>query len=300
MNLQDQLNQFMQTHHVKQEDVAKGVGVSSAMISQWRQGKYMGKNEDVEIKVAAYLERERGKLARPELTQVFVNTPTAQKMLQMLRLAHLERENGVLYAQAGTGKTTTIRHYAKQYPDTIVLEVNPTYTPAVVLKTIAKKIGANATGSLNDINEAVLEKLSDSGRLIIVDEAENLSTKSLEILRRLHDHAQVGLVLVGMPKLLVNLMGKRGELAQLYQRVGLHLPLPEKVANNELAQIARVTLPSLPDDALKEMVLMVNGSPRRLWKAMKLIHSMSQTHNTEMNVEMVHEAKQMLIHANEG
>lgn len=295
MNLQDQLNQFMQTHHVKQEDVAKGVGVSSTMISLWRQGKYMGKNEDVEIKVAAYLERERGKLARPELTQVFVNTPTAQKMLQMLRLAHLERENALLYAQAGMGKTTTIKHYAQQYPDVILIEADVTDTPAVVLKTIAKKIGTPTTGTLHDIKEGILEKLSYSGRMIIVDEAEQLSIKSLEILRRLHDKAGIGLVLVGMPRLLVNLMGKRGELAQLYSRIGFHLSLPEKVAKNELLQMARVVLPSTPENVLKELVMISHGSPRHLWKAMKLVYGISQTNQEPISSEMVQEAKQTLV-----
>lgn len=295
MRLQDQLNQFMQTHNIDQETVARGVGVSSAMISQWRQGKYMGNNEKVEAKVAAYLEREKGKLSKPELESVFVSTPTAQKMLDMLRLTHLSRENGLLYAQAGTGKTTTIRHYEQQYPDVILIEADVTDTPSVVLKSIAKKIGTSTVGSLNDIKEGILEKLTNSGRMIIVDEAEQLSTKSLEILRRLHDKAGIGLVLVGMPRLLSNLLGKRGELAQLYQRIGLHLPLPDKVANNELAQIARLTLPSLPENALKEMVLMAHGSPRRLWKAMKLVHGMSQSHNEPINVDMVAEAKRMLV-----
>lgn len=295
MTLQEQLNQFMQAHNIKQETVARGVGVSSAVISQWRQGKYMGNNEEVEARVAAYLERELGKLSKPELTQVFVNTTTAQKMLDMLRLTHLSRENGLLYAQAGTGKTTTIRHYAQQYPDVILIEADVTDTPSVVLKSIAKKIGTSTSGSLNDIKEGILEKLTQSGRMIIVDEAEQLSTKSLEILRRLHDKAGIGLVLVGMPRLLSNLLGKRGELAQLYSRIGLHLPLPDKVANNELAQIARLTLSNLPEDALKELVLMVNGSPRRLWKAMNLVHGMSQNHNEPINVDMVHEAKRMLV-----
>lgn len=295
MRLQDQLNQFMQTHNIDQETVARGVGVSSAMISQWRQGKYMGNNEKVEAKVAAYLEREKGKLSKPELESVFVSTPTAQKMLDMLRLTHLSRENGLLYAQAGTGKTTTIRYYAQQYPDVILIEADVTDTPSVVLKSIAKKIGTSTVGSLNDIKEGILEKLTNSGRMIIVDEAEQLSTKSLEILRRLHDKAGIGLVLVGMPRLLSNLLGKRGELAQLYQRIGLHLPLPDKVANNELAQIARLTLPSLPENALKEMVLMAHGSPRRLWKAMKLVYGMSQSHNEPINVDMVAEAKRMLV-----
>ncbi len=50
----------------------------------------------------------------------------------------------------------------------------------------------------------------------MIDEAELLSTRSLEFIRRIHDLASVGVVLAGMPRLLVNLKGKNNELAQLY------------------------------------------------------------------------------------
>lgn len=45
----------------------------------------------------------------------------------------------------------------------------------------------------------IVDKLKSSGRLIIIDEAEHLPYKSLELVRRIYDKANVGILLVGMP-----------------------------------------------------------------------------------------------------
>uniref|UniRef100_UPI00129A9791 AAA family ATPase n=1 Tax=Eikenella corrodens TaxID=539 RepID=UPI00129A9791 len=125
--------------------------------------------------------------------------------------------------------------------------------------------------------EAVIKKLQSSGRLLIVDEAENLSTRSLELLRRLHDLAGIGLVLVGTPRLLSNLKGRHGELEQLYSRVTLHWDLGDSVPREELDAIARATLPELADKAKLrgKIIEKAGGSPRRLFKILSNMYRMS-------------------------
>lgn len=295
MTLQDRLRQFMQNNQVSQGQVSKGADVSHTAISQWLQNKYVGNVDNIEHKIAAYLERELGKQTIDALERVLANTATTKRILNLLSSVHLACEDGLLYGNAGMGKTTALRYYAAQHPDVVLIEAMPTYTPAVVLKTIAKKIGVSVSGSLNDMNEAILAKLNDSGRMIIVDEAENLSTKSLEILRRLHDIAGVGLVLAGMPRLLSNLMGRHGELAQLHSRIGQTLDLPDRVADEELAEIGRVTLPQVSDTLLKNMVKRANGSPRRLWKIMYHCDRWSKQHSEPINADMVQAIDDMLL-----
>lgn len=105
-------------------------------------------------------------------------------------------------------------------------------------------------GSLNDLFESVSDRLRDSGRLIVVDEAENLPLRALEIVRRLHDETGCGLVLSGMPRLVANLRGKHGELVQLYSRVSVALNLGESLPDDELFEIAKAALP----DAVKHLL----------------------------------------------
>lgn len=295
MKLQQRLAQFMQVHNVSQNQVAKGIGKSAAAVNQWLQGKYAGDNDALEQLIGAYLSREQGRLAVSRLAKQWVETATAKRMIGLLAAAHRDRENALLYGQAGMGKTTALRHYADEHPDVVLIEAMPTYTPAVVLKTIAKKLSLPVSGSLNDINEAILSRLTDSGRMIVVDEAENLSTKSLEILRRLHDNAEVGLVLAGMPRLRSNLMGRHGELAQLFSRVGYVLELPESMADKELAQICQHTLPELSEVLSNKMVQRANGSPRRLWKMMTIADRTSKETGDAINADMLEQLDKMLL-----
>lgn len=295
MQLQQKLVQFMQVNGLSQKTVAKAIGENQGALNQWLQGKYQGNSDKFDLAVQAYLEREMGKQAVGSLEYVLANTETTKRILNFMSSVHATCDDGLLYGNAGMGKTTALRHYAKQHPDVILLEVMPTYTPAVVLKTIAKKIGVQTSGSLNDVNEAIVAKLSGSGRMIVVDEAENLSTRSLEILRRLHDIAGVGLLLAGTARLVVNLMGRHGELAQLYSRVGKTFQLPERVADDELAQIARVTLPNISVVLINEIVKCANGSPRRLWKMMENCDRWSKLHQEPINADMVQAVKQSLM-----
>ena len=56
-------------------------------------------------------------------------------------------------------------------------------------------------------------------RLLIVDEAENLPYRALEITRRIHDKTGVGVLLIGRSILLENLKGYNNQYDQLYSRV---------------------------------------------------------------------------------
>ena len=87
----------------------------------------------------------------------------------------------------------------------------------------------------------IVNKLKNSGRLIIVDEAENLPYRALELLRRIYDKAKVGILLVGLPKLLTNLKGNKGQYKQLYSRVGVLAELLPIPGNDILEITSRVT-----------------------------------------------------------
>ncbi|SUA94167.1 phage transposase [Neisseria mucosa] len=186
-----------------------------------------------------------------------------------MRDAHEAGDTVVIYGQAGLGKTQAVKNYCEKNPAAILIEANPSFTALVLMRKLAAAAKVSTVGSLNDLFESVSDRLRDSGRLIVVDEAENLPLRALEIIRRLHDDTGCGLVLSGMPRLVANLRGKHGELVQLYSRVSVALNLGDSMPDEELEEIARAAMPEADDATIAELVKQSNGNTRRMSKLMR-------------------------------
>ena len=131
--------------------------------------------------------------------------------------------------------------YNIEHSDVILIEADLGYTPKVLFSEIHKKLGFDGVGSIHSMLLDIIGRLKYSGRLIIVDEAEYLPYKALELLRRIYNKAKVGVLLVGMPKLLKNLKGDRGQYTQLYSRVGIVKELAPLTKEDGLEIISSVT-----------------------------------------------------------
>lgn len=296
MSIRQDLQNYISDSGLSQAAVARGVGVTSPVVNQYLHGKYPGNVQEIERKIAAYLQKQREREAERKLEVDYVLTTTAKRVRDVLRLAHLEGEAVVLFGQAGLGKTSSLREYCKQAPDALMIETDPTYTAKVLLQKLAAMLGAEGKGSLNELMDAVVGRLKESGRIILVDEAENLPLRALECLRRVHDKTGCGLVLAGMPRLLVNLRGKNGELKQLYSRMAFKLDLGESVPDEDLAQIVAQAMPDMDEEAAAELVRTAAGNARRLDKMLRGVVRLARINRQEPSVEMVRQFAEMLIH----
>nr|DAU56786.1 MAG TPA: putative ATPase [Caudoviricetes sp.] len=269
--LQQKLTEFKAKSGMNQTELARGIGVSPASISMYLNNTYAekgGKYETIEPKIEAFLEVQESKAQREELVLGFVSTKTTRRISEVMRDAHEAGDTVVIYGQAGLGKTQAVKNYCEKNPAAILIEANPSFTALVLMRKLAAAAKVSTVGSLNDLFESVSDRLRDSGRLIVVDEAENLPLRALEIIRRLHDDTGCGLVLSGMPRLVANLRGKHGELVQLYSRVSVALNLGDSMPDEELEEIARAAMPEADDATIAELVKQSNGNTRRMSKLM--------------------------------
>lgn len=270
--LQQKLAEFKAKSGMNQTMLARGIGVSPASISMYLNDTYAekgGKYGTIEPKIEAFLEVQESKARREELVLGFVSTKTTRRISEVMRDAHEAGDTVVIYGQAGLGKTQAVKNYCEKNPAAILIEANPSFTALVLMRKLAAAAKVSTVGSLNDLFESVSDRLRDSGRLIVVDEAENLPLRALEIIRRLHDDTGCGLVLSGMPRLVANLRGKHGELVQLYSRVSVALNLGDSMPDEELEQIARAAMPEADDETIAELVKHSNGNTRRMSKLMR-------------------------------
>jgi general secretion pathway protein A len=187
-----------------------------------------------------------------------------------------------LTGEVGTGKTTVIRSLLEQLPAhaDVALILNPRVTPAEFLLTICEELhvpvpetGRGSTKTLMDLLGRHLLDTHARGRrvVLIVDEAQNLSTQTLEQVRLLTNLETattklLQIILIGQPELRELL--DQPELRQLAQRITgrYHLnPLSrEETAGyvKHRMRIAGATAEVFTPAALREVHRLSGGIPR--------------------------------------
>jgi general secretion pathway protein A len=165
-------------------------------------------------------------------------SPTHQEALQHLKYGVSERKGFIaLVGEVGCGKTTLCRRFLNEldparYDTALIL--NPRVTETQMLKAILTELGetklARSQHDLVAQVERVLMERIMRGRdiVLIIDEAQNLSTEVLEQVRLLSNletdkQKLLQTVLIGQPELKDVLA--RQELRQLRQRILVHCEL---------------------------------------------------------------------------
>jgi general secretion pathway protein A len=158
----------------------------------------------------------------------------------------IERRKGFLslVGEAGTGKTTLLRHVLDTLAGNVrtVVLLHPTVEFDEILEYIMSELGVPIDGArklvlLQRLNEFLIEHTHAGGNVaLIIDEAQDLDARVLEELRLL-SNLETGtekilqIVLAGQPELEMKLADP--SLRQLRQRIALHVRLrplsPEEV-----------------------------------------------------------------------
>ncbi|EKA5978262.1 AAA family ATPase, partial [Salmonella enterica] len=179
----------------------------------------------------------------------------------------------------------------------IFIEADPGFTARTLLEELCGRLRLSKNGNIHTLIEGCVEKLKDSERLLVIDEAELLPYRALEVIRRLHDKAGIGVVLAGMPRLITNLKGKRGEYAQLYSRVALALDLGNALARQDFDQIAVDLMPEAEDRKISDALFeQSKGNARRLFKMARGVYRMCDISKKDVTVTAIEKFSEMLIH----
>ena len=296
MSVHAELNDLMTRKGYSQTQVARAIGKSAAVINQYLQGKYAGDVPAIDALAHSFINREAEKEKSQKITARFVPTVTSRKGMEVIRYAHLDGDLNVIFGAAGLGKTMILREYAAQHRDALLIEADPGYTARVVLEELCNLLGLSKRGNMHELSEACIAALRDSGRLLMVDEAENLPYRALETLRRIHDKSGIGMVLAGMPRLIINLKGKRGEYQQLYSRVGFALCLGDSLPQSDITDIAVSMLPGAGSQDVSEALFKAShGNARRLFKLVRGVSRHSEISGNAVSAGAVRKFAEMLI-----
>jgi DNA transposition AAA+ family ATPase len=260
---------------LSRSEIARGADVSLTTVSQFMSQTYTGSYENVDAKLRRWL------LARAERKALSSNLPTAPEWFEAPTAARIR--SALTYAQiagdlvlvmggAGLSKSTTCKRYASERPNVWHIEMrkcDATLVPC--LERIARVMGVKMnTRAASAIQDAIEAKLSGTQGLLIIDEAQHLSTDALETVRAIQDGTKVGLALVGNESVYARITGgsRAAEFAQLFSRIGKRVRLgkPTKGDVDALADAWSIQAP-----AARELLQAIAGKPGALRSCTKVL-----------------------------
>lgn len=284
----EKLRKFIGQSGISQNEFAKTIGVSGATISGIMKENYpLG--DELKGKILNYIDNYN---KNPVNTQewVLANTNDFTTMRFVIDETVCSNDMAVLFGNPGTGKTESLKAYARANPAAVLIETVSNMTAAQFIRKTALLLGADAKKSKFDTLESICEHLKRRDAVILVDEAENLSLESLEHIRRIWDFTKTPVIIAGTDVLLKNLKGATRELAQIYSRIALKWHATG-ITKEEAEDIA--TLNGL--DGYGEMIWQYTDNPRDFWQIAKKVIRFSKAYNKPLSKELVEQAKDMTL-----
>lgn len=206
---------------ISQNKAAAAIGVSAAMLSQYRSGKYSGDIAVLESRLREFFDNLEAAKTVNRATS-YAETSVSKGVYQTIRLCHLRGGLAVEAGDAGIGKTMAAKKYVSDYPNSAVyIAVNPCRSSVTsFLKAFSKELHIDYSGRKDDMWDRISNTLLGSKRVLIIDESQHLPIKTIETIRSFSDqNKDFGIVMIGNLNSLCN-NGKPG-YAQIRNRTKL-------------------------------------------------------------------------------
>ncbi len=250
----------------------------------------------------------------PDTRFWYLSTQHEEAVATMLYGVQERRGFVLLTGEVGTGKTTSIRALLnrlqqedptgrKEMVETALI-VNPLLSVVELIKAINKDFGCDrpeldsVQGQLEVLNQFLLDNDRRGGNaVVIIDEGQNLSLESLEMLRLLSNletesHKLIQLILVGQPELEKKL--EKPELRQLRQRIQLRYVLQpfsvQETSDYITHRIRRVSPKSciaFRPSAVKKIYEYCSGVPRMINSLCDFTLMAAYTHETHVVTKQI-------------
>lgn len=214
---------YMEEKSLSQAKLATLIGIGESTFSRWLKGTYPNP-ESISQKVETFFEKESMRKEVAVARDIgFAMTSISKKVWQVLEYCRLQRIVGAVYGDAGIGKTRTMEEWSKDKTDVVIVTASPAFgSPKPFLKLLARELKTIRVGGLDDIFLDILDKLTGGDKTIVIDEAQHLNRKTLEVVRSINDSTRTAIILIGNETVYSKMVGKQqAEFAQLFSRLGM-------------------------------------------------------------------------------
>lgn len=211
-------------------ELAKRIGIPAGTLSSFGTGNYAGDRPKIAHTVAKWFASEAQQAEMLAAVSIempgFQRTRAAREVCALLNWSK-RGKMGVVSTSPGFGKTSMLKQYAVDVPQTWLATMKPsTGGVSTMLTAILAAMGEREVrGSPQMLTSRIEDKVRGTGGLIMLDDSQHLTEKALEELRGIHDVTDIGIALVGNAGLLHRLEGgtRSVAFAQLFSRISLRV-----------------------------------------------------------------------------
>lgn len=167
----------------------------------------------------------RGDVPRPE---GFVETEVARRMLTVIERTAQLGAIGLIFSDAGRGKTITLQAASMLHTGSILVRIRrATRTPSGMAKHLAEAMRLRNAHTTRQAESRLVEALSGTRRLLLIDEAHQLNHDGLEFIRDIHDEAHVPVVLAGTMRIAEACDDQSEFFGQMSSRIAIRYDVTE-------------------------------------------------------------------------
>lgn len=223
LELLQKLDICQEEKKLTQNQLAALVGVSKTAISQLRKNNYPSDPQGIFDIIESYFKtKEKAALTYKETG--YVNTSISSEICNIIRVCQVKGGLAMVGGDAGIGKTKAARHFVREHgADSVLIHVNPCMSAIrPLLEGVAEKVGAGTEKTNDKLWRSIVGRLSD-GMVLIFDESQHLTYKTIEVLRSFSDYFNdmdqtLGICFLGNTDAAGKIGGKRAEFAQISNR----------------------------------------------------------------------------------
>jgi DNA transposition AAA+ family ATPase len=132
-------------------------------------------------------------------------------------------------------------------------------------------------GAPNRRSGAIVRRPPPTRGLIVVDEAQHLTSAALDELRSLHDAAEIGLALVGNETVFARIDGggRKAQFAQVFSRIGMRIARAKSTARDVDALLDAAGIAGAPERKLLRAIASKPGALRAVAKTLRVAHMLA-------------------------
>lgn len=221
--LQQQLEAYI-VEAGSQESAAGRIGYSAGTLSQYRKGLYNGDVIKLEAKLREIFAVKEAAESYLSVIPDYAPTSISEKVYATIRLCHLKGGLAIECGDAGIGKTKAAKKYVQDFPSSaFYVCVNPCLTSVTAFLKLLCKTFRLPIGRKDDMWLELNEHLQGTKKVIIVDEAQHLTIKSIDSIRALFDeNPGIGIIFIGNVETVTNRRNKsKTSFSQINNRTKL-------------------------------------------------------------------------------